>query len=37
MALPHSLPRMTLGWQTWTVLLVVLLLALSLTALLVTQ
>jgi hypothetical protein len=31
------LPRMTLGWQTWTVLLVVLLLALSLAALLVTQ
>jgi len=34
MALPHVIPRITLGWQTWSVVAIVIVLAVAVTLLL---
>jgi len=34
MALPHVIPRITLGWQTWSVVAIVVVLAVAVTLLL---
>ncbi len=31
MALPHVIPRITLGWQTWSIVAIVIVLAVGLT------
>jgi hypothetical protein len=36
MALPHAIPRITLGWQTWSIVVIVLVLAVAVTLLLMT-
>ena len=36
MALPHVIPRITLGWQTWSIVAIVVVLAVTVALLLMT-